>query len=114
MSYGPVQAFPMVMVSGASLTPAADVGKAFESVYLEIPTMTSNTALFLQASGDNVTYRRVQLPLINTSTVGSNDFQILSSVTNRMVQIPAGFRFWKIETTATVDNGCTFKIICRD
>lgn len=45
---------------------------------------------------------------------GVFDYVVPSFVTNRMVPIPLDAKFVKIETTATVDNGATFKIICSD
>lgn len=106
--------FPLSMASGATLTNSLDISNSWGSVYLEVPSMTSQTQLFVQAAvSAQGTYRRIAMPTINSSTVAANnDFTIASAVTSRMVPIPNAFRYIKIESTATVDNGVTFRVIC--
>lgn len=113
-AYG--QTFYMAtMASGATLTSEVDLGTAWENVYLRVPTMTSNTQLHIQAStrltADGGIYRRICHPSLNSSTVTTNDFAIASSATNRIIPIPNGFRYMKVESTATVDNGAVFRIL---
>ena len=92
-----------------------DLGRVWQSVYLEIPTMTSNTQLHIQAAAaSGGEFRRVYHPSLNSSTVGVNPFAITSSVTNSIVPIPSGFRYIKVETTAVVSFSAGFNIICGD
>lgn len=115
MGHGAKSVFTATMVSGNTTTSAIDVARAWYSAYLEIPTMNSNTNIHIQGSADLTgTYRRIYHPPINSSTSGLNLFVIISGVTNAIVPIPGGVRFMKIETTATVDNGCVFKLHCGD
>ena len=115
MGHGAFSAFSQNMVSAATLSPAFDLQRGWSSVYLVIPTMNSNTQLHIQGCESATgTFRRVKHPSINSSTITTNDFAIASSATNRIVPIPNGLRFLKVEATATVDNGATFKIICSD
>lgn len=101
------------MASAGTSTSALDLQGSWPSVYLAIPTMTSNTQINIQASDSLAgTYRRLKHPTLNSSTVGTNEFAIVSGATNCIVPIPDSLRFIKVETTATVDNGCTFKILC--
>ena len=59
--YGPVQAFSKSITSGITATSAYDLGgRAFESVYLEVPSMVSGTDFYIQGSSDGTTFRRVQ------------------------------------------------------
>lgn len=118
MGYGVYRPYAATMASAGTLTSEVDVGRIYGSVYLEIPTMNSNTQIHIQAayatSANGGVYRRLTHPMINSSTVGTNDFAITSGVTSRMVPIPNGFQYYKVESTATVDNGCVFRIICAD
>lgn len=113
MSYGPNAVYTLSMASGATLTGAVDLGRAWINNLLVIQSMNSNSQIHLQGSDSLTgTYRRIKHPTINSSTVGTNDYTIHSSASNAIVPIPAGVRFLKVETTATVDNGCIFKVIC--
>lgn len=118
MSTGVYRVFPSTMTSGGTLSTEVFVGRSWGSIFLEVPSMNSNSQIHVQAaytaSSSGGTYRRITHPMVNSSTVGTNDFAITSSVTSRMVPIPNGFQYYKVETTATVDNGGVFNIICSD
>lgn len=116
MGYGVVRSFQVTMASAGTLTAQVDLANAGSlGTYLEIPTMTSNSQVHIQAAiADSGTFRRIYHPTLNSSTVGTNVFAIVSGATNCVVPIPNGLRYMKIETTATIDNGCLFRIICLD
>ncbi len=64
-----------------------------------VPTMASGN-LFINASIDaGTTYARVMREQGNTSTIHTT-FTIDSSVTQRIVPIPGGFQFYKIESSS--------------
>ena len=110
----PSSVFTTVMdgsTAAASLTSAVDIGeKQYNSAYLEIPTMTSNSALnVLAAATLDGTYRQVYHPAINTSTAEANAFQIASSVSG-LIPIPNGLQYLKIQATASVSFSASFKI----
>lgn len=116
MSYGPIMVFTSTMASGATLSNEVDLKYSFETVLLEIPSMVSNTQYHIQvASESGGTYRRMMQTTINTSAAQIHTFVIASAVTGRFVPLvgaATGMRFVKVETTATVDDGCVFKFIC--
>ena len=117
MGHGAISVFTATMSSGGTLTSEVDFGnRQWEKVYLAVPSMASNTQLHIQVCTESGgTYRRVKHPMINSSTVSTpNDFAIASAATNCYVPIPNGFRFLKIESTATVDGGASFKMVCGD
>lgn len=114
MSYGPYSAFTITMASGGTSTGSLDLARSWKMVYLEIPTMTSNTQIHINASSDDETFRQVYHPMTNAAAPTGNRFLVNSAVTNAMVPIPNGFRYIKVETTATVDGGCSFKVVCSD
>lgn len=120
MGFQPIK-FPSTMATNASISNGVDLGSNYGFIWLEVPTMatafaTAATPLFIQASSDNVTFRRICNIESNTTTVGVNDFQISSSVTQRFVNIPAlGFRYLKVEASATVTGAVVspiFNFIC--
>jgi hypothetical protein len=107
--------FPGTMASFSTSTGEIDLGHSWSQVFLEIPTMTSNTQLHIKAAASSGgTYRRVRQPPLNSSTVGTNDFAIVSSATDCLVPIPSGLRYIKVEATATVSFTASFNIICGD
>jgi hypothetical protein len=100
------------MASGGTLTSAYDLGGWYKTLYLEIKSMPSNSALLIQSSRTvDGTYRRVYHPTINSSTVGTNPYTVSSAATSAIVPIPGVHRYLKIEATMAVDNGTTFNII---
>lgn len=59
MSYLPVKVYSVDLASGATLvTTALDLQHSYAQVYLEVPAIASGN-LFVQASNDNSTFRRV-------------------------------------------------------
>ena len=115
MSHGAYAAYTKTMASAGTLTGAFDLAKAWNNVYLVIPSMTSNTAICIQASDSLTgTYRRLKQPVINTATSTILDFAISSAATNCIVPIPTGLQYLKVESTTTVDNGALFTVICGD
>lgn len=116
MSYGPNAVFELTMTSGATLTTERDLGRSWKNVYLSYGSLTSNTQMHIQASEvSGGTYRRVYHPSINNASVQTNAvFAIGSSVTSAFVPIPNGLKYVKVETTATMDSGYLFKIVCTD
>lgn len=107
------------MVTAASITSAISLNGNFVYVSLEVPTMSAYstaTPIYIQVSADGTNFRRFVNTETNTSTVGANDFQIVSAVSNRMVNIPNfGFPYAKVEVSATVSGTVVpapFKFIC--
>ncbi len=115
MAHGAISVFTVSMATDATLTSAVDLGRAWKSVYLEIPSATSGTDVYPQvAVGSSSTFRRVYLP-VNSGTAQANVLVVKSSVTNCMVQLPSGFQHVKLEqSTATTGTPSTYKIICSD
>lgn len=116
MGHGAISVFTATMTSGATLTSEVNLGRNWATVYLAVPSMTSNSQLHVQAcESSGGTFRKVKHPAVNSSTVSTpNDFAIASAATNCWVLIPNGVRYVKVESTATIDSGCTFKIVCSD
>lgn len=103
------------MASAGTLTPAVDISGSWGNVYLEIPSMTSNTQVHIKAAAtSDGTYRRLKHPSLNDTTVVTTDFAIASAATNCIVPIPNGLKYLKVETTATVDDGCVFRVFVGD
>lgn len=102
--------YAVTMASGATLTAELDLGSYFTNLYLDCTGAASEIRLQAAAAAGG-TYRQVYHPSINSSTVGVNIFKISSAASGGFVPIPAGIRFLKVETTATVSNGLTFTII---
>lgn len=109
----PAVIYVATVASGATSSAEIALRAGYQTCFLAIQSMTSNSQLHLQAAATSGgTYRRVTHPPINSSTVALNDFTVLSSVTNRIVPIPAGLHFIKIEQTATADSGQSYTLIC--
>ena len=105
--YG-VSVFPTTIASAATLSSEVDVGGFWDKLSIIIPTMTSNSQIHIQvAKASGGTYRRIY-----DQSIGTPDFSIASGVTSRIVELPTGYRYMKVETTATMDSGQGFDIIC--
>lgn len=101
MAFSPVKVFAVTMTSGATFSNSADLGTSFNRMYLQIPTMASGS-LHVNGSVDNSNFFRIMRDQGNTTTVHST-FVIDSSVTQRIVPIPGGIRYMRVEST----SGCT-------
>jgi len=98
------------LTSGATLTSSANLGRTYRRVYLEVPTMASGD-LYIHASIDGTNFKRVTEADPNQGT----DFIIASAVTNRIVPIPAGFQYYKIENSSgATDTTTVFNIVGSD
>lgn len=115
MGIGVQSTFSATMASGATTTSEIKLSRSWQNMFLVVPSMTSGTEVRIQVSdASGGTYRQLMHYPVNSSTVAVNIFKVNSSVTNAAVPIPAGYQYMKIETTATVDSGNTFKVICGD
>lgn len=113
MGYGPISVFTVTITSGATLSSEISLGRSWKKVYID-PTGAASEVRIQAAATTGGTYRQVYHPPINSSTVGNNIFKIGSAVSGGICEIPAGLQYIKIETTAAVSNGNTFKLICSD
>jgi len=115
MSFGANAAYDVTIASFSSLSSAIDLGRTWQSVYLLIPSMTSQSQIFIQASDSATgTFRRVYMDPVNSSTAANNPWSVVSSITNAMVPAPVGLRYLKVETTATISFTAAFRVICSD
>lgn len=115
MSYGPRAVYTVNLASNTTLTAALNLGRAWQNVYLEIPTMTSGCDIYLQAAASATgTFRRVYMK-VNSSSVQANAWGIASSVTQCLVDVPAGFQHIKVEiTTAMTATSVNFNVHCAN
>lgn len=113
MAYGHNTVYQAVVASGTSLSAEVDFKRAYRVAYLDVTGAASEVRLQMAADSGG-SYRQVYHPSINSSTVGVNIFKIASAASGGFVPIPAGMRFMKVETTAAIANGLTFKIVVSD
>lgn len=113
MGYGPAVSYQVTMASGGTLSAEINLQRSFSVVYLDVTGAASEVRL--QAAGSaGGAYRQVYHPSVNSSTASANVFKIPSAASGGLVPLPAGLQFMKIETTAAVANGLTFKLICSE
>lgn len=108
--------FALSVATGATSSSGLFVGHHWDTLMLEIPSMTSGTDVYLKGSTDNVTYRRIyHAPTIANAAPGAVYFT--SAVTNCLVAIPANHRppYVKVElTTAATANSHEFRFIAGE
>ena len=117
MSYGVSKTYQVTMTSGATLTSALDLSsRSWTTIYFEIPSMASGTDFYIRGAASlQGTYRIVKHPILNAPFFDINTFVIGSLCTDRLVLIPTGLRYVKIEqSTAMTDTVSTFNLICSD
>lgn len=116
------QVFTLPLIaSNASVTSGYETPGVYTKMYLQVPTMaggytTASTPIFIKVSSDGITYVRYSNPEFSTFPVGVNDFTIASSVSSRMVLLPAlSTRYIQVELSANASAGAAslgqFKII---
>lgn len=114
MGYREPKVYSVTMASGATLSSELDLGGwGWYKVNVDVTGAASEVRIQAAATREG-TYRQVYHPPINSSTVGHNIYKIPSASSGGFAEIPAGFQFIKIETTAAVSNGATFTVICSD
>ena len=116
MGHGVVKVYTATLTTGATLTSYLDLStRAWGQIYLEIPSMTSGTDLYVQGSHDSQTFRRVMHPTPNTHDFQINTFSIGSACSNRLVLIPNGLQYVKIEASTLMSSTAhEFNLICSD
>lgn len=104
------------MASNTTLTPLFDIEGPWDQVWLDKPTFATNTAVFLHAAiASGATYTRIAYPDVQTATVQTNDWAIQSGVSARMVPLPTGLRYVKVEFgSAVTDTTFPIDIYCID
>lgn len=113
-TYNQASAFSVTLSSGVTLSDQIDLGRGWDNVSLEVPTMTSGTDIYIQAaSEDSGTFRRCHHGLTN-SLDNPGAINIDSSVTQCFVPLDAvRLRYLKVElSTAMTATAATFKVVC--
>ena len=101
---------PVTMTSGALSSTVAQAPILYERAYLQVPTMASGSLYIMAAVASGSTFFRVTDREPNQAT----DFVINSSVTNRIVPIPEGFEYYKVESSSgATDVVSTLKFIFK-
>lgn len=116
MSHGAISVFTGAIASGAS-TVSFDLGRAWNTVYAEVGTMSTAAAISVYGAGTAAgTYRQVYHPTINSATVVTNSFVVQSNVgTNGgTAPIPSGLRYIQLRASAVVSGGVSLSVICSD
>jgi hypothetical protein len=110
-----VKAFSVDVTSGATLSSSIDLQQGWSEVSLEIPSFSSGSNIYIQAAAtESGTYSRVMFPPINSATVATNDFTIVSGLANRIIPVPTNYQFIKVElSTHQTDTTSSFNVICK-
>jgi hypothetical protein len=116
MAHGVVVPYYATLTTGSTLTSFLDIStRSWDKVYLQVPSMASGSDFYIQGSIDRVTYSRIMHPILNSTIAFANTFTISSLSTNRIVLIPNGIRYIKIEaSTALTNSAVQFNLICSD
>lgn len=113
-AYNQGGAFSTTINSGVTLSDAIDLGRGWQNLSIDIPTMTSGTEIFFQAASEfNGPYRRCY-HLLSNNRSNPNPVEIDSSTTQCIVFLDMiKVRYLKVELgTAMTATGATFKVVC--
>lgn len=105
--------FTVSIASGLTLSAEVDLGQAYQRIYA-YPVNLASEVRFQIAEKLAGTYGQLLFMPINSSTVSNNIVKIGSAASAAYSEIPAGYRYMKVETTAAVANGGTCKILCSE
>lgn len=106
--------YPMTM-GATSSSASVNLQRAFERVYLMIPTMPSSTALDVYGSVDGSSYYQIRKEPANTTTVQAWTFIVAATAgaNGGIVPIPAGFKYYKVVATDSAPTSAIgFNVIC--
>jgi hypothetical protein len=95
--------FSQDVASGAtSASDAVNLFQSWDRVFLEIPTFASGGTHYVQGSdASDGTFRRIYV--VDPADGADNVVQFAQATSQCLIQIPAGFQFYKVENT----TGCT-------
>lgn len=108
--------YDATVVSFATSSSEVDLSKGWKRVWVEVPTMTSNATIHVQAANTTGgTYRRL-VEKDPASAGASVDWSIVSACTGRFVpcEPAAGLRYVKVEANVVLSFTAGFKIVCSD
>lgn len=102
--YTPPQYFQVTMASGDTFSSWVTLNTAYNRVFLETPTMTSGSEMYINVSYDASTSKRLMHEIPQTATIQVNTFTIASAATSRVIPLPVGsFKYVRVEH-ATVQS----------
>lgn len=117
MGHGVFRTYSFTMAATAG-SASVNLGRSFDKVYLQVPTMASATGLDIYASPDgSQTYYQLGKEVPNTTTVQSWSFTVAASAAanGRLVPIPAGLQFYKIISSDSAPTAALgFQVLCAD
>jgi hypothetical protein len=104
--------FSVVMASSSTYTSAVELGVGWDNIWLEVPSMTSNTTMYVVGSrASNTTFYRLACDPITSMSIAA-DFQI-NSARNNYVRLPGGMPYLKVEVASLqTDVTKTFYFVC--
>lgn len=112
MGCGTYYAMTMAATAGSA---SVNLQRAFDKVYLMIPSMVSSSALDLYGSVDGTNYYQVKKEPANTTTVQAWTFIVAATAgaNGGIVPLPAGFKYYKIVATDSNPTAALgFNVIC--
>lgn len=108
--------YDVTIASFATSSSGIALERSWPYQFLKVPSMTSNTEIYVNASDDGTTYRPIYHPMGNAVAPTGNRFLVNSAIGSNggMVPIPNGFRYVKVEVSAIVSFTAAFKIVCSE
>lgn len=104
--------FTTTIASAASTAGAVQLGD-WETVLLEVSTMSTNAAISVYGSTDGSTYKAVH-ERVNTATVQYQALVVQTNTVNCIVPLPKLPPYVQLRCSAVVNGGVSFKIICKN
>lgn len=117
MGFGPSRVYTATMAAAGTTATFQNMGRAFDKIYLQVPTMVSAANLDIYVSADNgTTFYQLSKEVPNTTTVQCWSFTVnaTAAANGRMVPIPGGMDAYKIVADSAPAAATTFKVICGD
>jgi len=116
MSFGPVQVFSGLIVSGASTVTSLYMGgKAYSKVFVELSSMSTAAAFDVYGSHDGTTFRPV-FERTNTAPVQYQTLSVASGVgaNGGCAPLEVAYPYLQLRASAVVSGGVNVKLICWD
>jgi hypothetical protein len=107
----------LLTLSAAVGSASVTMARAYDRVYLQVPTMASSSALDVYVSADGSSYYQFRKEAPNTSTVQNHSFIVAASclANGSVVPLPGGFKGYKLVATDSNPTAAgSFYIVCSD
>ena len=106
-----VKSMTVSIASNYTLSEALSLGEnGYHKVFVEVPTMSTATAMRIYGSGDGVSYKYMHESDPTTSAIGVSTMVIATCANGAFLELPSWAPWMKFQVTATLSAAAEIKV----